>query len=312
MNPKLMFAMVGVVVGQNLCVGAKPAPAVSDGASKSATTAASPSATSVAGAQTQRGTVAFTPYIWLTSINGTMGVRGVSTDVDASFLDILDKSDSIIGLMGALDVEVDRFVMQINAAYTKAEVPDQRGRAINGPSGGSGSVAAQINATASNLWVEGFAGYRVVDTRRAGETPTHFTLDAFGGVRVTDMEMDLDVTASANATLPTGEVLQAGTQRGISEGQTWVEPFVGLRGALELHENWVFSLRADVGGFGVDDSDFSWQAVAALGYRWRRDNWMYSVFAGYRALGQDYSSSTFTWDAVTHGPMLGMQFAYRF
>ncbi|MFN9971431.1 MAG: hypothetical protein ACK58T_16225, partial [Phycisphaerae bacterium] len=98
----------------------------------------------------------------MTSINGTMGVRGVTTDVDASFLDILDKSDSIIGLMGALDVEVDRFVMQINGAFTKAEVSDQRGRAINGPSGGSGTVAAQINAVANNLWVEGFAGYRFI------------------------------------------------------------------------------------------------------------------------------------------------------
>jgi hypothetical protein len=241
-----------------------------------------------------------------------MGVRGVTTDVDASFLDILDKSDSIIGLMGALDVEVDRFVMQINGAFTKAEVSDQRGRAINGPSGGSGTVAAQINAVAKNLWVEGFAGYRFLDTRHASDTPTRFTLDGFAGVRVTDMELDFGVTTSTNATLPTGEVLQSGVQRGISEDQTWVEPFVGLRGAIELHENWVFSLRADVGGFGVDDSDFSWQAVAALGYRWRRENWMYSVFAGYRALGQDYSSSTFTWDAVAHGPMLGMQFAYRF
>lgn len=297
------IAVLCTLAGQSLCVNAEPSPAESGGTAAQAA-AASPSS--------RTASVAFTPYVWLTSVNGTMGVRGVSTDVDASFLDILDKSESIIGLMGALDVEVDRFVMQINGAFTKAEVPDQRGRAINGPNGGGGSVAAQINAVAKNLWVEGFAGYRFVDTKRVGETPTRFTLDGFAGVRVTDMELDLDVTASANATLPTGEVLQAGVQRGVSEGQTWVEPFVGLRGSVELHENWVFSLRADVGGFGVDNSDFSWQAVGALGYRWRRDNWTYSVFAGYRALGQDYSSSTFTWDAVTHGPMLGMQFAYRF
>lgn len=304
MRSTCLIAALCAIAGQSVSPGAEPTTAATS-EPKTASPAASPSAS-------RNASVAFTPYIWLTSVNGTMGVRGVTTDVDASFIDILGKADSIIGLMGALDVEADRFVMQINGAFTKASVPDQRGRAINGPGGGSGTVAAQINAVAKNLWVEGFAGYRFVDTRHAADTPTRFTLDGFAGVRVTDMELDLDVTASANATLPTGEVLQSGVQRAISEGQTWVEPFVGLRGAIDLHENWVFSLRADVGGFGVDNSDFSWQVVGAVGYRWRRDQWTYSAFAGYRALGQDYSSSTFTWDAVTHGPMLGMQVAYRF
>lgn len=304
MQSKYLIAALCVVGVPGVCLGAEPASANETPSSGSS----SPAASSASG----RTTVAFTPYVWLTSINGTMGVRGVSADVDASFLDILDKSESIIGLMGALDVEVDRFVLQFNGAFSQAEVPDERGRAINGPSGGSGTVDTQLNAVAKNLWVEGFAGYRLLDTTQAGETPSRFTLDAFGGLRVTDMQIDLDVTANANATLPTGEILQAGIQRSLSEGQTWVEPIVGLRGAFQLHENWVFSLRADVGGFGVDNSDFSWQVVGAVGYRWRRDQWTYSVFAGYRALGQDYSSSTFTWDAVTHGPLLGMQFAYRF
>ncbi len=312
MKAKLMIAVLVAGSGLNVCVSAEPLPASSNGAVVAEPTAATTSKPSATQGQSHRAAVAFTPYIWLTGINGTVGARGVSSNVDASFVDILDKSDSVIGLMGVLDVEVDRFVFQINGAFSKAEVPEERGRARNGPMGGGAEVSAQINTVAKNMWVEGFAGYRLVDSRRQGETPTRFTLDAFGGVRVTDIELDLDVTASATVTLPTGEVLQSGVQRRISEDQTWVEPFLGLRGAIELHENWVFSLRADVGGFGVDDSDFSWQAVAALGYRWRRENWMYSVFAGYRALGQDYSSSTFTWDAVAHGPMLGMQFAYRF
>lgn len=302
-TPRLIAALSALAV-QNVCLSAEPLPS-----SSGDPTVPSP----VAAASASRPvSLAFTPYVWLTSINGTTGARGVSADVDASFLDILQKSDSVIGLMGALDLEIERFVLQANGAFTKARMPEQRGRAINGPRGGGGTVAAQVEASAKSLWVEGFAGYRLLDTQRTAQTPARFTLDGFAGFRVTDMELDLDVTASANATLPTGEVLQGGVQRGISDGATWVEPFVGLRGAFELHENWIFSLRADVGGFGVDDSDFSWQVVGALGYRWRRDQWTYSVFAGYRALGQDYSTPQFTWDAVTHGPMMGMQFAYRF
>ena len=39
-------------------------------------------------------TVRFTPYGWLTSLNGTQTVRGRSVKVDASFIDIVEKSDT--------------------------------------------------------------------------------------------------------------------------------------------------------------------------------------------------------------------------
>ncbi|HEV2564394.1 MAG TPA: hypothetical protein VGU19_04860 [Microvirga sp.] len=35
-----------------------------------------------------------TPYGWLTSMKGTQTVRGRSTKVDASFIDIVEKSDT--------------------------------------------------------------------------------------------------------------------------------------------------------------------------------------------------------------------------
>jgi len=74
---------------------------------------------------------------------------------------------------------------------------------------------------------------------------------------------------------------------------------------------WALSLK---GGFGVG-SDFAWQATGLIGYRVglfaERDA---NLFAGYRALDQDYSDGSgrnrFAWDVTAHGPVIGV--AIRF
>jgi hypothetical protein len=42
----------------------------------------------------------FTPYGWLTSMKGTQTVRGRSAKVDASFIDIVERSDTLVAVMG--------------------------------------------------------------------------------------------------------------------------------------------------------------------------------------------------------------------
>jgi hypothetical protein len=48
--------------------------------------------------------VTFTPYIWAAGIHGDVTVRGRDTSPDASFIDILENTDSLIGLQGHLAV----------------------------------------------------------------------------------------------------------------------------------------------------------------------------------------------------------------
>lgn len=250
----------------------------------------------------------FTPYAWLTSFNGDFGARSIELNVDASFADILDESDSVIGFMGAIDAEVDRFVFQLNGVYTKAEFGTTRGRA--GPRGSS--VSAEADAVLETTWIEALAGYRLADQRFGTESTYRLTLDGFAGLRYTDLALDQSVTAEANVELPRGGMLEAGVRREFSDSQAWFEPFVGLRAGFEFGEGWSVSLRGDLGGFGFDGSDFSWQAIATLGYRWRFEQWSLGLFAGYRALGQDYRDDDFKWDMVTHGPLIGLSVAFEF
>src|SRR5919109_4654571 len=48
----------------------------------------------------ERWQFAVTPYVWMAGLEGTVGVRGITAAVDANFIDILDDTDSVIGLQG--------------------------------------------------------------------------------------------------------------------------------------------------------------------------------------------------------------------
>lgn len=260
-------------------------------------------------------TLTFTPLIWLPSFSGTTGVGGVDFDIDATFLDIVDNSEAVFGLQGAIDAEYKRWVFQLNGVYTTATFTDSRGRARSGPGGGGVDVKADGTLETDALWFEAFAGYRFVDIPIVKNDPANKSrvlFDGFIGGRVTTLDINTSVRVDAAVTLPDGRELEAGRGNSIDDTEGWFEPFIGGRTLLQLGEHWNIALRGDVGGFGVDDSEFSWQAVGAVCYKIRQDGWTLNLFGGYRALGQDYERGGFTWDMVVHGPVLGAQFILSF
>ncbi|MCA9280412.1 MAG: hypothetical protein H6812_10145 [Phycisphaeraceae bacterium] len=137
-------------------------------------------------------------------------------------------------------------------------------------------------------------------------------MNPYQHARATDLQIDIDALAAATLSLPGGRTLTAGIEKELDGDNIWVEPFVGARLGAQLGDHWRVQVRGDIGGFGVDNSDFSWQAVALAGYEWRVNGWNITLFGGYRALGQDYSDGGFTWDTVVHGPVLGAQFTFYF
>lgn len=249
----------------------------------------------------------FTPYAWLTGFNGTVTTNGIGFDIDASFGDIIETSDTIVAFMGAIDVEVGRFVFQINGSHAQAEGSTQTGFASDG---GALVVQADVDSTLANTWLEGFGGYRVVD--RAVDGSKRVAFDVFAGLRYTQIDLDVRVTSSATLTLPNGQTLVAGSERGLENSEEWVEPFVGARAGVSLSERWYLGIRGDVGGFGLDGSSFAWQVVPALAYVWEFQGGNVGLLAGYRALGQDYESDGFEWDVVTHGPVVGFTIQFVF
>jgi hypothetical protein len=216
--------------------------------------------------------LSITPYAWLTSFSGQAGARGQRVDVDQSFSDVLENADSLLGFMGAIDFQRGPWIFNLNSAFTRAEFERERTQFVTGPSGGSGIV----------------------------------------GLRWTDLNLGVQANALADAILADGTPLQAGVAREVGGDATWFEPFVGARVEYRPNDRWTFGLRGDVGGFDVDGSSFAWQTVAYAGYTWQVDGWTLSLAGGYRALGQDYEEDGVTWDAVTHGPILGLSAGFQF
>ena len=119
------------------------------------------------------------------------------------------------------------------------------------------------------------------------------TIDGLGGLRYSSMDVDLDSPGPD-----------------VDQGKDWVDPYLGLRWQWKFAEKWVNDLRGDIGGFGIG-SDITWNLVGMVNFKpWKH----VSLFGGYRALYQDYSTGSgnnkFKFDATMHGPVLGLNITW--
>jgi len=260
--------LVAIEMGAPVC-GQPPAEA--DAAS--AGERGAPSATGGAGWRFE-----LAPYVWAVSLDGDAAVQGNGFDVDAPFTDTLDDSDTLIGLMGHVEVGRGRWSLFFDPAFSMVgydDVPTQSGDA---------DVAMTM------AWFEFGGAWRVL-----GDEPGRggARVDAIAGARLTSLELDVDLDGGGGA-------------RG---DQTWVEPFIGARTQIDLGERFMLRVRGDVGGFGAG-SDFAWQAIGTVGWNVDLFGLDSTLFAGYRELGQDYEDDGFEWNVIAHGPILGLGFTF--
>ena len=225
--------------------------------------------------------VSITPYVWAPGIYGDVTVLGVNSEVDSSFLDLLEETDTLVGLAGRLEVTKGRFGVFGDFFYSKTKV--------------EGAGRTDLDVT-TRMWFIEFGGqFRVLDT--TDDRVPGLTLDVYGGGRYSYLELDLDTAGTASA----------------KESKDWVDPIVGARVGVHFSEHVFLLFAGDVGGFGVG-SDFAWSIMGLFGYKWQSGTIEWAILAGYKALGQDYETGSgpqrFRWDTVMHGPVLG--FTVRF
>jgi hypothetical protein len=91
----------------------------------------------------------------------------------------------------------------------------------------------------------------------------------------------------------------------ITGEKKWIDPIIGARLSWELTRHFVFSMRADVGGFGAG-SKFEWNIIAGFWYQLANMTFM----GVYRIWYADYESGSadnlFVYDMTTSGPGLMM------
>ena len=211
-------------------------------------------------------------YGWGTALDGDVTLQGRNAPVDLGFGDILENIDyAVMGLVevgnGKWSFLADLFYAQLSTGSTKSGVV----------------FDAQLNQFIGNFIV----AYNVIDT-----APTRF--DVYAGARVNSIDSELNIN------FPILPDFNGSTTK------TWADPIIGVRFQQEISDKFFFRAVGDIGGFGIE-SDLTWQAMAAIGYR-VNDNG--SVVLGYRGIGTDYTSGGFGYDVISHGLLLGYEYKF--
>jgi hypothetical protein len=217
-------------------------------------------------------TFSVTPYFWAAGLSGETAQFGLPViDIDADFSDILDNLD--FAAMAIVDARHGRYSIFGDLIYTKLSADSATPRGI---------LATSVDVTAETFAGLIGAGYSVL------EGPSGH-LDIVGGIRV--WSVDTDVSFS-------GAFLDG---RSFSDGATWVDGLVGVRGNYSFTPQFYFTGWALIGAGGAD---VDWDVAGGVGYR---INERFSATVGYRALGVDYSNDDgFLFDVVQQGPIMGL------
>lgn len=230
-------------------------------------------------------TLSVVPYAWLPSIEGTVGAKGLTTDVNASFVDIWDNTDTHLGFFGRIEGHTGPWGLFVDGGYMQLGMKDIS--IIGG-----GSVNNEMGIIDFGLM------YRVLDLpKAAGQEDSRLAVDATVGGQYWTMGLEIDPNLRAAR----------------STGQAWIDPMIGVRATYNLGKHVQFVLGGEIGGFGTS-SQFAWSAIGAVGYVFRWGSVDTGILVGYKAIGDDYTHgsgrSEFTWDTVMHGPVLALSFTF--
>jgi opacity protein-like surface antigen len=221
------------------------------------------------------------PYLWAAGLKADVGVHGVTADVDLSFNDILDNLDWTAAALfearnGPWTIGLDSLFMRLK---------DDKSAVRSGPLG-LATLNASLDVKLTQQLYQPFLGYRLTDGS--------IRVDAIGGARYTNLNLELSLDASTSGPLlPSGE-------RSIDATKSWWDPIVGVRVSAPLAEKWSVVGYADV---GVGENT-TYQAYAGMKWQFSQT---FSSTLGYRYLRQNYDSGNFHYDDVTmSGAFLGV------
>lgn len=91
-----------------------------------------------------------------------------------------------------------------------------------------------------------------------------------------------------------------------SDGDTWIDPVAGVKFKTDLGDQYYIAGWGLIGGFDVSSS-IMWDVMGGFGYRLNDSK---SMFAGYRALHDDYSNDGFVSKITQSGPIIGGTFKF--
>jgi hypothetical protein len=258
----------------------------------------------------------FALYGWAPSVAGSLTARGQTVNVNASFIQILQKSDSLIGYMGYFEADKGKVGFYLDTVWARLGFDSSTTSQRNPIAGLQISTSRNTAATYSFAIIEAGGLYEIA--RWPGSPGSFTAVDGLLGFRYWNSRVDLnfdfdgtvDFTRLSNAL---GRNVEFSRSFAVARSGNldWIDPVVGLRLRHQFTPSQEIMVRGDVGGFGFQ-SNFEWQAVGVYSYAWQFTGYQLAALIGYRALGVNYTNTgnNNSVDLVLHGPIIG--FSVRF
>lgn len=225
-----------------------------------------------------------TPYLFAAGMDGTVGMQGVSADVDMSFSDIWDHLDKAFMLF--FSAQKGDWIFAFDGTYFSLE--DEAASSWQGPFGNTNT--AQLNVDVTEQIYAFSAGRRVLNKQTK--------VDILGVARYTSLDTNMTLAGTTGADLlPDGS-------RSVGLTESWWDAAVAVRVITPIANNWSFVGYADIGTGG---SDLTYQLLA--GVNWQISN-LLSTKLGYRYFYQDYNKDDFKWDMANSGVYVGLGFSF--
>jgi opacity protein-like surface antigen len=241
---------------------------------------------------------------WLAGFSGDSGVKGVVTDVDVGFDQILRHLTHFPVALAA-DARYQRWEFHVDGQYI------EMGASARLP----GLLFTDANVHIKNALAEGFVGYRLINCDNA-------FLTLFAGARWTYLEGDLSIFDNGDARLAIlRELLGIPKKLDFSDSIDWTDPLIGARGKVKIWKATKLWAEGDVGGFDansdsafeihrqgrtlvktpVDSSDWSYDVAGGLEFQLTRSMW---TQVGWRYFKYDYRKAGFTDELALNGPFI--------
>ena len=213
----------------------------------------------------------FVPYVWLASLDGTIGLDPLpAAQVSADLPEPLVNLD--FALADSFTARKGRWAVLSDVTFSKLGVDE--------------TVSSSHVKIDSGLWWASLAGgYAVVDAPGG-------RIELLAGVRYTSLNNDAESDGGVNASNTSND--------------DWIDPIVGFNASAGLTEPLSAGLLATVGGFGVG-SDLTYELWPRVSYAW---NEIITLHAGYRLLALDFDSNNVKYDVREAGWLFGVGFKF--
>ena len=179
-----------------------------------------------------RWTFVVAPYLWAISLDGNAKVKGVEADVDVPFSDAV--KDLSLGAMLLVDARRGRFGIAANGVFTRVS-PDEE----------VGPIKIEATTDLAQLGIGPY--YRAVEwqyAELASGQPLRLIVEPWIGARLNHLRLELELKRQGRFQ----DVNLGRVGEHFDDNQTWVDPIVGTRFAVDLTERWIVAGEADVGG----------------------------------------------------------------